>query len=200
MDDNDDDKEENLQADEGRKSTSTRGKGQKVGTAEHIPSTTTKSRPGRTVKLSAKAQEAKTLAHQNQHSPTEKSSEIEKLVAHLTTLLENLDKGPNLVAITQPREDLSTPEEDEAEDPMRILVTKINSENAVDQDQFANSTQFDVEEPKTYCRAMQGPHAAEWARAMEEELDQLHKNKTWTLVHRDEMEAGHRALGGKIYS
>ena len=32
---------------------------------------------------------------------------------------------------------------------------------------------------------------------MEEELDQLHKNKTWILVHRDEMKAGHRALGGK---
>ncbi len=43
---------------------------------------------------------------------------------------------------------------------------------------------------------MQGPQTAEWARAMEEELDQLHKNETWTLVHRDEMEAGHRALGG----
>lgn len=121
MDDNDDDKKENLQADEGRKSTSTRGKGQKVGTAEHIPSITTKSRSGRTVKLSANAQEAKTLPHQNQLSPTEKSSEIKKLVAHLTTLLGNWDKGPNLVAITLPREDLSTPEEDEAEDLMRIL-------------------------------------------------------------------------------
>ncbi len=129
-------------------------------------------------------------------SPTERSSEIENLVAHLTTLLENWDRGPN-VAIIQPREDPSTPEEDEEEDPMRILATKINSANAVDQDQFANSTQFDVEEPETYSRAMQGPHAAEWARAMEEELDQLHKNETWTLVHQDEMEAGHRALGGK---
>ena len=44
---------------------------------------------------------------------------------------------------------------------------------------------------------MQGPHTAEWARAMEEELDQLHKNETWTLVHRDEMEEGHRALGDR---
>ena len=32
---------------------------------------------------------------------------------------------------------------------------------------------------------------------MKEELDQLHKNETWILVHRDEIEAGHRALGGK---
>ena len=80
---------------------------------------------------------------------------------------------------------------------MTILATMVNSANAVDHDQFSNSTQFYVEEPETYSRVMQGPHAAKWARAMEEELDQLHKNETWTLVHRDEMEAGHRALGGK---
>ena len=86
-------------------------------------------------------------------SPTEQSSEIENLVAHLTTLLQNWDRGPN-VAITQPKEDPNTPEEDEKEDLMRILVTKINSANAVDQDQFANSTQFDVEEPETYSKAM----------------------------------------------
>lgn len=94
-------------------------------------------------------------------------------------------------------EDLDTTEEDEEEDPMRILATKINSANAVNHDQFTSFTQFDVEEPETHSRAMQGPHAAEWAKAMEEELDQLHKNETWTLVHRDEMEAGHKALGGK---
>ena len=58
---------------------------------------------------------------------------------------------------------------------MRILATKINSANTIDHDQFTSSTQFDVEEPKTYSRAMQCPHAAEWARVMEEDLDQLHK-------------------------
>lgn len=61
---------------------------------------------------------------------------------------------------------------------MRILATKINLANAVDHDQFTSSTQFDVEELKTYSRLMQGPHAAEWARAIEEELNQLHKNET----------------------
>lgn len=179
MDDNDDDKEENSQTGEGRKvnieqpregqkvsteeaqqSTSTRGKGQKVTTAEHIPSTT-KSQSGRTVKLLAKAQEAKTLAHQKQPSPIEQSSEIETFIAHLTTLLEDWDKGQNLVAATQQMEDLDTTEEDEEEDPMMILATKINSANAVNHDQFTSSTQFDVEEPETYSRAMQGPHAAE---------------------------------------
>ena len=96
LDDNDDEKEENSQTGEGRKvnieqpgegrkvsteeaqqRTPTRDKGRKVTTAEHIPSTT-KSRSGRTVKLSAKAQETKTLAHQKQLSPIEQSSEIEK--------------------------------------------------------------------------------------------------------------------------
>ena len=40
---------------------------------------------------------------------------------------------------------------------------------------------------------MQGLHAAKWTSAMEEELDQLHKNETWTLVHQDEIEQGHKA-------
>ena len=64
-------------------------------------------------------------------SPTERSSEIENLVAHLTTLLENWDRGPNVV-ITKPREDPSTLEEDKEENSMRILATKMNVANAVD--------------------------------------------------------------------
>ena len=44
---------------------------------------------------------------------------------------------------------------------------------------------------------MQGPHAAQWAKAMEEELNQLHKNETWVLIPASEMKAGHQALGGK---
>lgn len=53
------------------------------------------------------------------------------------------------------------------DDPLKILATRINLANAVDQDQFACSTQLDIEETETYARAMQGPNAAEWARAME---------------------------------
>ena len=83
------------------------------------------------------------------------------------------------------------------EDPLKILATRINLANAADQDQFVSSTQFDVEEPETYARAMQGPNAAEWAKAMEEELDQLRKNETWELVHKNDIEPGHRPLGGK---
>lgn len=44
---------------------------------------------------------------------------------------------------------------------------------------------------------MQGPNASSWAKAMEEELDQLHKKETWTLIRKGEMEPGHRPLGGK---
>lgn len=34
-----------------------------------------------------------------------------------------------------------------------------------------------------YSKAMQGPHTVEWRRTIEEELDQLHKIKMWTLLH-----------------
>ncbi len=58
------------------------GKGWKVGNAEPIPSTTTstnhESCSGRKVKLSAKTQEIKDLAHEKHLSPTERSSKIEK--------------------------------------------------------------------------------------------------------------------------
>lgn len=54
-----------------------------------------------------------------------------------------------------------------------------------------------MEEPETYNKAMQGPHAAQWSQAMREKLDSLHENNTWTLIPKEEMQAGHRALGGK---
>lgn len=65
-----------------------------------------------------------------------------------------------------------------AEEPAVVLATKIHSANVGDLDHFVGSTQFDVEEPETYARAMQGPNSTEWARAMGEELDQLRKNDT----------------------
>lgn len=83
------------------------------------------------------------------------------------------------------------------EDPINILATRIHAANAIDQSHFACVSQFDVEEPETYAKAMQGPNAPQWAQAMTEELDQLHKNNTWELVHKDEIERGHRPLGGK---
>ena len=43
---------------------------------------------------------------------------------------------------------------------------------------------------------MQGPNASQWAQAITEELDQLHKNDTWTLVLKDKIEPSHWPLGG----
>lgn len=201
--------------------TSARDIGRKVKDAEPIPSTVTtssegrkvnnaepdfranldtmnqeqqaqKSRTGRTVKLSAKAREAmNSPSYQKTPSSSEQSSEIEDLIVQLITLLENWDKdGGTNVNVTQARHNPTPDEEPLLHEggPTVVLATKINSANAIDHDQLACSTQFDVEEPETYNRAMQGPNAAEWARAMEEELGQLHK---------DEMEPGHRPLGGK---
>lgn len=86
---------------------------------------------------------------------------------------------------------------DDAEDPAVLLASRVYNANAGDLDQFVCSTQLDIEEPETYARAMQGPNTAQWAKAMEEELDQLHKNETWTLVPKDNIEPGHCPLGGK---
>lgn len=74
--------------------------------------------------------------------------------------------------------DFDISKEDEEKDFIRILAIKINLTNVVNHNQFISSTKFDVEEPKTYSREMHRPHATKWAKAMEEKLDQLHKNKT----------------------
>lgn len=95
-----------------------------------------------------------------------------------------------------PVRDIPSAESDEA-DPIKIHATKIHSTNSPDQVHFVCATQFDVEEPETYPRAMQGPNAPQWAKAMEEELDQLNKNETWILTPKSEIQPGHRPLGGK---
>lgn len=110
------------------------------------------------------------------------------------TLLESLDKNLN-VNISHWRKD---PISGKEKDLIKILTTKINSANPVDHDQFINSIQFDIEEPKIFSRAMQGSDTAKWAKAIKEKLDQLYKNKTWILVHWDEMELGYRALREKL--
>ncbi len=76
-----------------------------------------------------------------------------------------------------------------------ILATTIDLANVSDHDQFSFESKLDVEKPGTYTRAMQGPNATQWARAMEEELDQLRKNKTWKLIPVSKIEPSHRALG-----
>lgn len=120
--------------------------------------------------------------------PLEQSSEIEDLIVQLTHLFGAWDDDEKTKVMTTQAEENSEPMH---EDPLRILATKINTANAVDQDQFVCSTQLDVEEPETYAPAMQGPNASEWAKAMEEELDQLQKKNTWELVHKSDLEPGH---------
>lgn len=44
---------------------------------------------------------------------------------------------------------------------------------------------------------MQGPDATQWAKAMEEELDQLRKNKIWGLIVASQIETKHLVLGRK---
>lgn len=143
-----------------------------------------RSRTGRIVKLSAKAQEAMIQAnHQNPPAAT-KNAEVEKLIVQLTKILENWDEGINVLAAQHEEEEDSQLHlqnnlaDNDAEDPVVLLASKVYTVNAGDLDQFVCSTQFDVEEPETYARAMQGPNAAQWAKAMKEELDQLHKNET----------------------
>lgn len=159
-----------------------------------------KSRTGRTVKPFTKALKATRHARihtSNQNPPPipQRNADVEKLVVPLTTLLSNWDKDASILA-TQTENQLEEPDSDQAENPLVLLATRLSSANAGDLDQFVCSTQFDMKEPETYTRAMQSAHAT-WARAIEEELDQLHKNKTWILVPKEEIEPGHRPLEGK---
>ncbi len=160
-----------------------------------------KSSSGQKVKLSAKARQA--LSQDRLTSG--KKPEVENLILHLTDLLNSWDadkRGGKLQAeehVTHLGNDpkLDQRESPNEEDPMVLLATKINSVNASNYDQFVYATQFDTEKPETYGRAMQALHATRWAKAMEEELDQLYKNKTWTPIPDSEMKPGHQALGGK---
>ncbi|CAO1618272.1 unnamed protein product [Parajaminaea phylloscopi] len=49
-------------------------------------------------------------------------------------------------------------------------------------DGTATSTPADPIEPKTFDEAVQGPHQAEWRKAIDKELDCLAKNNTWQEV------------------
>ncbi len=44
---------------------------------------------------------------------------------------------------------------------------------------------------------MSCPYAQQWAHAIQEEVDQLEKNKTWELVPMSEVKVGHKPLSGK---
>lgn len=171
--------------------------GRKIEDAETVKERTSHS--GRIVKPTAKARDANVSSLSSRiqgNSPSsgklpliDPNPEVDELIIQLTQLLDNWDscEGPSATP---------TPTNDDI-DPIKILVTKIHSANAQDQDHYVCSTQLDVEEPESYARAMQCPNALLWAQAMEEKLDQLRKDETWVLVPKDEIQPGHRVLGGK---
>lgn len=141
---------------------------------------------------------AKSPSTQEVPPTVNQSTEVDNLIVQLTKLLENWESygEPNEMA-TQVGDSIDklSAGHDEA-DPINILATKIHSANAPDQDHYLCSTQFDVEEHETYARAMQGPNAAQWAQAMEEELYQLNKNDTWILTPKSAIQPSHRPLEG----
>lgn len=87
----------------------------------------------------------------------------------------------------------------DTEDLVIFLASKVYTVNIRDPDQFLCSTEFDAKEPETYARAMQGPNTVQQAKAMEEELDHLHKNETWTLVPKNNIKLSHCLLRSKWF-
>ena len=133
-------------------------------------------------------------------STLSQSTETQALIAQLTSLLEeDWESKQRVSTVSTDKSDGSQKlvEVYDEDDPLRILATKLMKANAGDPGDFAFATQFDVEELETYERAMSGPHSQQWAQAMKEELDQLHKNETWTLVDKETVEPDHKPLGGK---
>lgn len=131
--------------------------------------------------------------------PTEKAKDQnQELVAYLNKLLDldweqdSEDKANTF--LTNIEND--APDDDDG-GPYKILASKLFQANAQTRADYAIATQLDAEEPESYNKAMQCSHAPQWAQVMREELDSLHKNKTWILIPKDVMEAGHRPLGEK---
>lgn len=157
-----------------------------------------------TAPISRRDQEVENTESARQTSKKTSQTETQELIVQLTELLKlNWENNKAVAMATHKQEHVEandwqpTQSNDEEEDPIKILAARMCATNATNVDHFVCSTQFDVEEPETYTRAMQGPNAPQWTQAMTEELDQLYKNDTWKLVPRDEIELSHRPLGGK---
>ena len=131
-------------------------------------------------------------------------TEIQELIIQLTEFLKlNWENNKAVAMATHEQKYVEannwqpTKLNNKEKDLIIILAAKMCATNATNADHFLCSTQFDDEEPETFTRAMQGPNAPQWAQAMTKKLDQLYKNDTGKLVPRDEIELGHRPLGGK---
>ncbi len=163
----------------------------KASKEENAPETSlqrpTKSRLGGTIKPSVKKQ---------------KGTTIHILVAQLTSLLdkdwEDYAKVSAFLASSFGQDQDPGNEALESKlDPLYILATAIQKTNAANPADFSSISQLNVEEPETYEWAISGPHAQQWAHAIQEELDQLEKNKTWVLVLEQDIQRGHKPLFGK---
>ena len=134
--------------------------GQEVENTEIVKERTSYS--GRIVKPTAKAKDVITLSSSSSQIQRTSSSpetlltldpslEVDNLIIQLTELLDNWDscEGPSAILTLAKNET----------DPIKIFVIKIHFANAPDQDHYVCSTQFDVEKPETYARAMQDPNA-----------------------------------------
>lgn len=153
------------------------------------PKKQTTTRAGRTIKPTPKSK------------TNGRDKDIKALITHLASLLDK-DWEENDKVTAFPASCCNNSEDPGAEvdseiDPLHILASVIHKADAEDASEFAMSTQLDVEEAETYERAMNGPHAQQWAHAIQEELDQLEKNETWKLVPESSIEPGHRPLSGK---
>ena len=137
---------------------------------------------GQTVKLSVKTKEA---LHQNPLN-VRKNPDVRNLIFYLTDLLNSWDAK-------KVSNDLQSDQPDSLykKDLIVLLATKIDSVNARDDNQFVYTTQLYIKEPETYAQAMQKPNTTQWAKAIEEELDQLYKNKRWKLIPTSKMKPDH---------
>lgn len=52
----------------------------------------------------------------------------------------------------------------------------------------------DIAEPTTVREALSGPYAEQWHKAMQQEINSLHKHNVWTLT---ELPEGRKVIGSK---
>ena len=160
-------------------------KGRKVTTrdettgASNETTETRKSRSGRTIRPTQKAQDQDLIVHLSKLLDLDWEHNSEEKANAFLTNIECEEDG-----------------HDADDDPYTILTSRLIQANAQSKGDYVLATQLDVEEPESYNRAMQCPHASQWAQAMKEEIDSLHENKTWVLIPKNEIESGHRPLGG----
>ncbi len=122
------------------------------------------------------------------------NTDIKALLSQLIEVLDISDWGSNIQSSCSSVDSLSL----DVCDPWVFLTQKIRTEDAVDLDHYAYTTNsFDIQEPETYEKAMTSEQAEEWVKAMKEEMQSLIKHETWDLIPKNDITPGHRPLKGK---